>query len=238
MTTDRSSRIYQDGTYLRRNPTWHEEDAGVKTDDIIKLMERHALKPGTVCEVGCGAGGILVQLSRRLGPEVQFSGYEISPQAFELCRTKEAGNLHFYLGDFLEEEAFFDLVLAVDVFEHVEDYLSFLRRLKGKGRYKIFRIPLDISVQSVLFKSRPLLRARQVYGHLHYFTRETAMATLGDLGYQVIDYLYTFTFPQASRGRLGWPRFLLKSLKKMCLSLHPEWLSRLLDGFSLTVLTE
>jgi 2-polyprenyl-3-methyl-5-hydroxy-6-metoxy-1,4-benzoquinol methylase len=55
------------------------------------------------------------------------------------------------LKDFLEEkDTYFDVVMAIDVFEHVEDYLGFIRRLRVKGEYKVFHIPLDLSVQTVL----------------------------------------------------------------------------------------
>jgi 2-polyprenyl-3-methyl-5-hydroxy-6-metoxy-1,4-benzoquinol methylase len=36
-----------------------------------------------------------------------------------------------------EEGAFFDLILILDVIEHVEDYFSFLRDLKSKSQYKL-----------------------------------------------------------------------------------------------------
>ena len=231
-----SSRIYHDGTYLEHNPTWHVEDAGYKARDIVALLTQHHLRPLTVCEVGCGAGGILEELSRRLDPSVRFTGYDISAQALALCRPKAGERLQFVLGSLPEAGVRYDLVLAMDVFEHVEDYLGFLRALHSKGTHQIFRIPLNLSIQSVLFKSRPILEARATYGHLHYFTRETALATLRHTGYRVLDAFHTFA--PISPPRMGWPRALLKSLKKACFSLHPEWCARLLDGFSLMVLTE
>src|SRR5690606_39364807 len=48
----------------------------------------------------------------------------------------------------------FDLVLCIDVFEHIEDYLGFLRILRDKGTYKLFHIPLDMTVLSVLKNSQ------------------------------------------------------------------------------------
>jgi hypothetical protein len=38
--------------------------------------------------------------------------------------------------------------MAIDVIEDMEDYFTFLRALHKKGTYKIFRIPLDLSVQN------------------------------------------------------------------------------------------
>ena len=113
------------------------------------------------------------------------------PQAFEICKRKERPNLHYFLKDLLNEnEAFFDVVMAVDVFEHVEDYIGFIRSLRSKGGYKVFHIPLDLSVQTVL-RGSPLRAVREQYGHIHYFTKEIALSALKDTGYELVDYFYT-----------------------------------------------
>jgi 2-polyprenyl-3-methyl-5-hydroxy-6-metoxy-1,4-benzoquinol methylase len=233
---ERISSIYQDGRYLRNNPTWHVEDSEEKVGWILRIIDCHRIQPSTICEVGCGAGEILNQLSQQLKGQITFYGYEVSPQAFELCQSRQKENLHFYHKDVLEEDVFFDLVLVIDVLEHVEDYLGFLRKLRHKGRYKILRIPLDISIQSVIFKSAYILKARNAFGHLHYFTKETALATLKDSGYRIIDIFYTYG--PFSLQHLGLRRYLPKLLKKILFSLHKEWMARLLDGFSLVILAE
>ena len=33
-------RIYHDGTYLQKNPTWHAEDAPYKANDVMKLLRK------------------------------------------------------------------------------------------------------------------------------------------------------------------------------------------------------
>ena len=142
--------IYEDGTYLERNQTWHKEDSPWKAKQIVKILKRNNISPQRMCEIGCGAGEVLNCLANEYGDGVIFSGYDISPQAFTICSKKEKKNLHFFLKDLLdEEELTFDVMMAIDVFEHVEDYFGFLRKLKRYGTYKIFHIPLDLSVQAV-----------------------------------------------------------------------------------------
>src|SRR5579859_2700572 len=80
--------IYTDGTYLRNNPAWHADDSAWKAGHIAAMLERHALAPATVCEVGCGAGEVLRALATRLDASTRFIGYEISPDAFALCASK------------------------------------------------------------------------------------------------------------------------------------------------------
>lgn len=135
------TQIYEDGTYLASNPGWHEEDSPWKARQIDSIIKRNSLNPKTICEVGCGAGEILNQLAE-LYVDGEFIGYEISPQAFELCSKKSKANLTFKLADLLKDDvAHFDIVMAIDVFEHVEDYFGFLRKLKGKSRIQDIPYP-------------------------------------------------------------------------------------------------
>ncbi|OHB64497.1 MAG: methylase [Planctomycetes bacterium RBG_13_60_9] len=226
--------VYLDGTYLHKHPTWHVEDSAWKARYIIDIMTTNGLEPATVCEVGCGAGGILSCLCHQMAESVVFDGYEISPQAFDLCQDRENSRLRFHLKDLLEEEqAFFDVVLCIDVFEHVEDYLGFLRRLREKGVYKIFHIPLELTLRRVLSTSR-LISSRQSYGHIHYFAKETGLATLKDAGYEIIDYFYT---PCSVEVPYRTARSRLLELPRTCLfSLNQDLAVKILGGYSLMVL--
>jgi SAM-dependent methyltransferase len=227
-------QLYQSGQYLENNPTYHVEDSPWKAQQILRMLARHNLRVQSVGEVGCGAGEILRQLQPHFAAETVFHGYEISPQAFALCKQRENERLHFYCEDLLAKETDpFDLLLCLDVFEHVEDYLGFLRKLRDRAVYKIFHIPLDLSVQSVL-RCTPIVTGRVAAGHLHYFLKETALLTLQDTGYETLDWFYT---PALDRGttlkaRIAkWPRKLLALLSQ-------DWAARLLGGYSLLVLTK
>jgi len=225
--------IYANGEYLEKNPTWHIEDSPWKAKQILKIIEKNRLNPNSICEVGCGAGEILNQLCNQMPDNVSFAGYEVSPQAFNLCQQRKNHRLQFHLKDLLQDDkAFFDIVLAVDVFEHIEDYFSFLRNLRKKGEYKIFHIPLEISVGMVL-KGSVILKTRETYGHIHYFTKETALATLKDTGYEILDHFYTATsldLPNQSLP-LWLPRKIMYTFNK-------DMAVRILGGFSLIVLTK
>ena len=98
------AKIYQDGTYLTRNSTWHEEDSPYKAKWINELIKNNSLNPNTVCEIGCGSGEILNQMSEEHGESVKFYGYEISPQAFKICKKKEKENLTLRFSDILKEK--------------------------------------------------------------------------------------------------------------------------------------
>jgi Methyltransferase domain len=227
---------YEDGTYLAKNRTWHAEDSFWKAKQVSRILIKNNLTPSSICEVGCGAGEILTCLADGYGPNVLFSGYEVSPQAFEICKKIERQNIHYFLKDLLQEEqSSFDVVMALDVFEHVEDYIGFLRELRPRGEYKIFHIPLDISAQTVL-RSSPISAVRAKYGHIHFFTKEIALAALKHTGYEVVDYFYT-------PGNLELPNLDLKKKlmrlpRRLFFALHQDLAVRILGGFSLLVLAK
>ncbi|RZK38402.1 MAG: class I SAM-dependent methyltransferase, partial [Hymenobacter sp.] len=135
--------IYNDATYLTQNPTWHEEDAPFKTERILRLLRRNQVSLGTVCEVGCGSGEILVQLARQLPGSTRLVGYDISQQAMAIAQPKATEQLQFVLQDFTSPSVTdkFDLLLVIDVLEHLDNYFEFLRGIVGKARYTMFHIP-------------------------------------------------------------------------------------------------
>jgi cyclopropane fatty-acyl-phospholipid synthase-like methyltransferase len=227
--------IYTDGTYLRNNPDWHADDSAWKAGHVAAMLAKHGIAPRSVCEVGCGSGEILVELAKRLPAGTRYAGYDISPDAYALCSRKAGGAFEFHLADLLETDATFDVALAMDVFEHVEDYFGFLRKLRPRARNKIFHIPLEMSALAVA-RPDPLIKAWRPVGHLHPFTRDTALAALERTGYRVIDSQYTSG--RTELGNLGWKTRLLKVPRRIAHALDQHAAARILGGYSLLVLAE
>lgn len=236
VSIDSESAIYRDGSYLKYNPSWHIEESPFKVRQILRLMKRQNLAPQTVCDVGCGAGLVLAELQPYLPPDCVCWGYDVSPDALAMCANRGNDRLHFRSCDIRTDkcDAFFDLLLMLDVFEHVEDYIGLLRDVRSKAKLKLFHIPLDLSVQAVL-RENGLLRRRDHHAHLHYFTKETALRTLTDVGYRVIDYFYT---PRCIElGDLLVQR-MARIPRKICFTVFPDLTVRVLGGYSLIVLAE
>jgi hypothetical protein len=229
-----SAELYIDGEYLNRNPTWHVEDSAWKARQILRMLSRNHLGPQTICEVGCGAGEVLRQLQQAMDPSCEFQGYEISPQAFRLCQERANERLHFQLKDFLQErEPPFDLLLLIDVIEHLEDYFTFLKKVKPRSHYKVLHIPLDLCVQTVLRPAK-LAALRNQIGHLHYFTRETALRSLEDSGYQVLDHFLTAGALEVTNK--AFRTHLVNGPRRLVSMVHKNLAARLFGGFSLLVL--
>jgi SAM-dependent methyltransferase len=231
--------IYTTGEYLEKNPTWHIEHSPWKAKQIMRMLAQNDIVPKTVCEVGCGAGEILKQLQENMEHPCTLWGYEISQQAFDLCKSRENERLHFKLADFLQEkDPFFDLILLIDIIEHLEDYFSFLRDLKPKSQYKILHIPLDLTLRAIV--RRELIGHRKHAGHLHYFTQDIALQMLKEVGYEVLDHFYTpiaLEIP-AKATPVEVKRQLLFLPRKIGFTIRRDLAVRLFGGWSLLVLAK
>ena len=152
--------------------------------------------------------------------------------------------LKFYNNDFLELDLEpFDVLLLLDVLEHIPDYLGFLNSISNRARWYIFHIPLDISVHTIIRQS-PIMYMRRQYGHLHYFLQETALATLEDTGFHIVDSFYTMDAysiedlqkAEKSTRKLVWKLWL--KLRKIFFRLHQDVGAICFQGFNLMVLAK
>jgi hypothetical protein len=233
--------IYEDEKYLSGNKTWHVEDSLWKATQILRLINGHKIKlgTGTICEVGCGAGEILVQLSKQLSNECTFVGYDISPKLQNMWRERENDRIRFISQDFLTSKEFYDILMFIDVIEHVEDYIGFLRKIKDRGHYKIFNFPLEIFAIKALMGHK-FLDSRAKYGHIHYFNKDICLSVLKELDFEIIDYFYapgaidlssTSTSISTLSKMAKLPRILLSKFST-------DLTAKLLGGYSLFVLAK
>jgi len=233
--------IYEDEKYLSENKTWHVEDSPWKATQILRLINGHNIKlgTGTICEVGCGAGEILVQLSRQLSNDCTFVGYDISPQLQNMWRERENDRIRFISQDFRTSKEFYDILMFIDVIEHIEDYIGFLKEIKGRGHYKIFNFPLEIFAIKALMGHK-YLDSRAKYGHIHYFNKDICLSVLKELDFEIIDYFYasgaidlssTTTSISTLSKMAKIPRILLSKFST-------DLTAKLLGGYSLFVLAK
>jgi SAM-dependent methyltransferase len=232
--TDDGQSIYSNAEYLAHNPTWHVEDSPWKAQRIYDILLRNNLKPSHIAEIGCGAGEILLQLKARL-PGSSFVGYELSKQAFELARSREREGVHYINASMLDEPVHFDALLCIDVFEHVDDYIGFIKSLRPLADYKIFHIPLDLSVLAVA-RTDTLLNVRRKVGHLHYFTKATALETLRYCGYEIVD--ANLTARAIDLPNLELRTSLMRIPRVLLSKFAPDFAARVLGGWSLIVLAK
>jgi ubiquinone/menaquinone biosynthesis C-methylase UbiE len=227
------TNAFLSGEYVDRVPQWHADDSPWKAKGVLRLLARNRIAPRRIGEVGCGTGEVLRQLQLQMPPESEFYGYDIAPVAIELSRPRQNDRLHCRLADIVAEpDECFDVLLILDVLEHQENYFHFLRQVKRLAPYKVFHTVLDLSAQAVLRKNG-LTKRRQMYDDLHFFTKETALQTLADEHYEVLDWFYV---PRAMHRASKLVDVIRQMPRRVCFGLNRDLAVRLLGGYSLFVL--
>ena len=125
-------------------------DAGsIKTYNLLVAAMVQMLDPGSVLELGCGRGDILLLLS--LCGVGKVAGIDISADAIKGMWPQLASQVH--LGDLLEvcpalarQRRLFDTVVALDIWEHLhpsrlDDYIRTVLEAASPDALFYFRIP-------------------------------------------------------------------------------------------------
>jgi SAM-dependent methyltransferase len=221
--------MYNDGRYSTQNPGWHENDAPWKATQVLSMLGDRNFRPESIVDIGCGTGGVLEVIAGALN-ETRLVGYDPSSEAIGMVERSDGIELR--VGTSKDVHEHYDLLLSLDVFEHVEDYIGFLRSLRPIADWFMFHIPLDVSAQSVI-RERPLLAARSTVGHLHYFTRRTALASLETAGFEIV--CDRLLFPNDAPSRKAKTR-IANIPRGLGRYLRPQLSARILGGSTLLVL--
>ncbi len=171
-----AKEMYLTGDYAKQNPTWHLEDGVFKAQEIFPyIIELIKLKDYynnfKIAEVGAGTGVVLNSIrllsrSSDLVDNVNFTVFEISEFAINIGKDKFP-LLDLRHEDFLETKDTFDLILLVDVLEHLENPDMLLRAVFKRAKYVIVRQPLENTIAAFL-KNR-YAEYRETIGHINYF---------------------------------------------------------------------
>jgi hypothetical protein len=125
----------------------------------------------------------------------------------------------------------YDVMLVLDVIEHVEDCFGFTRGLRSHADLLLFHIPLELTCLSLLRNG--LMPHRHSLGHIHYFTKDTALALLTDCGYEIVATRYSPAVvdfaPRDLKSRL------LTALQRMGFRLAPDFSVLIVGGYALLV---
>ena len=234
MKEDLVSKRYLESTYLQENPEWDSEDAPWKARQIHQFLAENNVSPKSICDIGCGSGACLFEL-RKFYPDAEMSGYDIAPDAASFWNYSEELKIHLENTDASQlEDLHCDVLMLLDVIEHVADPHGFIASYADKADLLLFHIPLDLSAQSV-FRESPLLYVRNKVGHIHYYTRNRALALIEECGLQVISARFTdaaFSSPQKT-----WRTSLANVFRRMAyLVIGKDAAVRLLGGETLLVL--
>jgi hypothetical protein len=229
---DSTSR-YDESPYLSAHPGWHVEDSPWKVCQFVPLLREAGITSlDSICEVGCGAGEVLWGMGRELGA-ARLVGYEVADAPLEIARRAHP-EIRFERRDIEHDrpDTRFDLALLVDVLEHVENPHAVLRATATFAERVLIHLPLELNVQAAARAGRHLT-SRAESGHIHYFSRETALALVAECGLTPAVWAYTPSHLLQPKSRRA---ALMQLPRKAAFRLSPDLTSRVLGGPSLAVL--
>ena len=234
---------YLSGDYTKKNHSYHIEDSEFKWKNFVKILKESKLnlnKINYISDIGCGSGQILIMAnnSNLFNKRCVFDGYDINPDAIKEAK-KNSSKLSFFNEDFVNlKEAKRDLIIAADVFEHVQDTYKFLKKLKDKGDFFLFNIPLEISLLSMIRKKNIFKHSFENVGHLHFYTKRTALLTLENIGFKILNCnLVNNRFEEFKKNKklhsliINIPQYILEKLGK-------DLACSIFGGYSLVVLAK
>lgn len=105
--------LYEDESYAG----WQTDDEPWKASTIARFLAHHLPQCASIADVGCGMGGVIAGV-KELMPKTFVSGYEVAPVAVAKAKLAHP-EIEFFMG-FPEQEKF-ELIMMIDVVEHVED---------------------------------------------------------------------------------------------------------------------
>jgi 2-polyprenyl-3-methyl-5-hydroxy-6-metoxy-1,4-benzoquinol methylase len=166
--------------YRTRHPITRRLMAGFERSMFELLATTRPV--ATVLEVGCGEGMVTAQLTRFF-PGAQVVGCDLSPQIVAEARQRHPG-LRFEVASIYDagtHAGSFDLVVACEVLEHLEDPARALRAIaRASNRHLFVSVPREPLWRLLnLARGRYWSRLGNTPGHLRHWSTGAFVRLLG-----------------------------------------------------------
>jgi ubiquinone/menaquinone biosynthesis C-methylase UbiE len=203
-------KFYASDEYVRRNPSLHEEDSTWKIERIMPLVALFSKlnNSGTVklLDVGGGAGIILKAISETLKQNYHMNvskyAMDLSPLMLTYQKKNNPDLQAAYNVDLcknLLDNKFADLVLMIDVVEHIPDSDKALNEVGRIGKFAIFKIPLEKNVVEFIWNvmSYGTLQRQRIanIGHIHIYNYSSALKQIKKSCGDIVNYYITDPAP-------------------------------------------
>jgi SAM-dependent methyltransferase len=200
---------------------WHQGKVHLVTTLVESMFPgRKDLK---ILEIGCGTGGV----TKSLTEYGDVTGIDTSADALEYCRKLGLTNIlqaDINEMDLSEYQGKFDLVLALDVLEHIQDDLETMRRVRrllNKGGLFLINVP---AYKFLWSEHDEALHHKRRYHSLELTTK------LKDSGFKIVKrtYFVAAVFPVMVIYRMLGNFFRRSAYPKTSYVILPKFLNNLM----------
>jgi 2-polyprenyl-3-methyl-5-hydroxy-6-metoxy-1,4-benzoquinol methylase len=155
--------------------------------EIAPLLPKYPMR---ILEIGAASGATLRWL-KKLYPEAETTGIELNPALLPELRQNADIAIISAVEDCMHQLSSYDLILALDVLEHLPDSLGTLQKLCGLLERPLGQVIVSLPNVAHLSISMPLLFKRRFEyqdagildrTHLRFFTEASAVNLLNQAG--------------------------------------------------------
>jgi SAM-dependent methyltransferase len=158
-----------------------------KWREMERLIRTASRTPRSILEFGCGSGEML-ELAGQAFPDAVLHGIDLSERMVAMAGARlprarlQAGGI-----ERLESRSErVDLVLAVDILEHLPDPARAMRALGLAGRDVALKIPLEKRVIRLGWRRQKPGPEHHIAGHLHFWTLGQSRSLIRQGGLRIV----------------------------------------------------
>lgn len=176
------------------------------------------IPPGTsVLDIGIGWGDIIPMIHAR--KNCRYTGIDFSPQIVERA-TRQYPDCKFVAGALDQIPATFEVVLALEVLEHIlpSRVFGFLEQIRGvlaEGGMLIVTVPVHENLRAMTLRCPHCGHLHNRMGHVRAYTRALITAELQLAGFEVQDSF--FIYASFENSVAGWIKRRLVDLGRALL---------------------
>ena len=153
-----------------------------RVSTILKIISE--IKPTSVVDLGCGNGQLLKELKKK-HPACHMTGIDLSKNLIESNKQKDP-DVDWFVANLNEETPFepnlknkFDVVLASEIIEHVDNPLIFLKNAAALAKPPSGKLILST-------QSGPVRETEKRVGHKQHFSAEKMKHLLSEGGWRPV----------------------------------------------------
>jgi len=178
------SDIYNDDSYIINNPTLHSEDSEFKFNNVLKFLNLIEIKEKKIkiLDVGGGAGLIGMMVMEYYAKKDIIVTLHSLDLSLKMLKTQKQNNpkIKKLINCSIEEceELNYDLVLMIDVIEHIPNKSISAKTLNRLSKNIIYNIPIEINLfdyaRNISLLFRYYKNQKKTLGHVHFFSFKSA----------------------------------------------------------------
>jgi len=224
--------------YIEKNPDMHLDDSTLKVKQLC-LVIKPSSQISSIIDIACGAGSVTTELVNKFHPR-EAVGLDISTVMIKKARELDKSKLvNWIKADIFtyKTQHMFDLVTCVDILEHVEDDVAFLKKVSTLGKFVVIKTPLEDSLfNRFLMKFGifdPWKDTERRYGHIHHYNEDVLNKLIRESGLKVIK---SVSVPMPKRSKKRWEFFRLLFYPISTISMNK--MVEISGGFKIYLLTD